>query len=569
MLWKQSFTIASLLTMLVVCSIITQTHAMEIAPPKDYVLEKSAETLSQKAIDYLSQNAEDGRCKIWVFFTDKGIKSDAELAQTAQSMSNRITDRAMWRRSKVGKDKFTIVDVPVHSQYIDAIIADGAKLRRTSRYLNAASFEVELGRLTSIADLPFVREIRPMLAGGKRYEIKVGSVLPDEESQPETKSIAYGESYGQVSQINVPIAHASGYRGEGVIISVFDSGFRTDHRAFSNIDISGRLIAKWDFVFDDKYVENDGWDWPTAWDHGTGTWSMVGGEWANHLYGTAYRASFILAKTEDIRSEKPVEEDNWVAAMEWADSIGTDIITASLSYYDWYDYSDFDGNTATTTIAADMAAEYGIVCVNSNGNEGPSSGTMGAPADADTILAVGAVSSSGAIAGFSSRGPTYDGRIKPEVCAQGVGSYCAGTGDQYELTTMSGTSASCPILAGVAALVLQAHPNYTPAQVREAILMTADRADSPNNSYGWGIADCWAAINYCIEDQEYMAGDPNGTGDVDIDDVVFLVGYIFAGGKQPCPTLSGDADGSGDVDVDDAVYLISFIFSGGPPPVAS
>ncbi|MBU2625963.1 MAG: S8 family serine peptidase, partial [candidate division Zixibacteria bacterium] len=322
----------------------------------------------------------------------------------------------------------------------------------------------------------------------------------------------------------------------------------------------------YDFVFDDGNVDNEPEDWSIAWNHGTKTWSTLGGLWDANHYGPAYGARFILAKTEDIRSETPVEEDNWVAAVEWVDSIGTDVISSSLLYSDWYTASDYDGNTATTTIAADMAAEYGIVVCNSAGNAGPSPSTIGAPADADSILAVGAVYSTGGIVGFSSRGPTYDGRIKPEICARGSETACASASDDEALTTASGTSLSCPLIGGVATLVIQAHPDWTAMQVREAMLMTADNAATPDNDYGWGIANCWAAINYSFGPPEYVAGDADGSGAVDIDDVVYLIQYIFSGGPAPDPLESGDADCSGEIDIDDAVYLIEYIFSNGPEP---
>jgi serine protease AprX len=550
---------------------IAISRNLPVEYPDFYVKQKPAQIISDRTIDYLSSKAVNGQVKIWVFFSDKGITSDAELRSAAQAMSNRLTDATLKRRAKVGKDAFTIVDVPVSAWYVNAAVDLGAKLRRTSRYLNAASFEVPMSLLDKIAALPFVVEIRPML-GTKRIQ-------PVEETQPENApkegtseslspaDLNYGSSYNQLNQINVIPAHMAGYNGTGVTVAMFDTGFRITHRVFQDIMFTGRLLAQYDFVFDDGNVQNEAEDWPSAWDHGTLTWSTLGGSWDGYHYGPAYGSKFILAKTEDIRSETPVEEDNWVAALEWADSIGVDVISSSLTYTDWYTLEDYDGNTATVTIAADMAAAYGIVVCNSAGNAGPGASTMGPPSDADSILSVGAVGSTGIITSFSSRGPTWDGRIKPEICARGSGTACASSASDSALTAASGTSLSCPLIGGVAALVIQAHPDWTAAQVREAIMMTGSNATTPDNTYGWGIANCWAAINYSFG-PSFVVGDADGSGEIDIDDVVYIIAFVFTGGPAPVPVMaSGDVDGSGVIDIDDVIYLIDYVFSGGPPPV--
>ncbi|MEE8578289.1 MAG: S8 family serine peptidase, partial [candidate division Zixibacteria bacterium] len=214
------------------------------------------------------------------------------------------------------------------------------------------------------------------------------------------------------------------------------------------------------------------------------------------MYGPAYKANFLLAKTEDVRSETPVEEDNWVAAVEWADALGVDVISSSLSYSAWYTYADMDGQTATITIMANTAAAMGIVIVNSAGNSGPGAGTMTAPADAFEVISCGAVNSFGNIASFSSRGPTYDGRIKPEVVALGVSAFVPSPSGDNSYTTASGTSFSCPLTGGVATVLLQARPTFTPQMVRSALMETADRASNPDNSYGWGLIDLGAALGW-------------------------------------------------------------------------
>ncbi|MCH7732685.1 MAG: S8 family peptidase, partial [Candidatus Marinimicrobia bacterium] len=177
--------------------------------------------------------------------------------------------------------------------------------------------------------------------------------------------------------------------------------------------------------------------------------------------------------------------------------LGADVVSSSLGYLDWYTYPDMDGNTAVTTKAMDIAASVGIVCVTAAGNEGDDDWYyIIAPADADSVISVGAVDMNGVIAGFSSHGPTYDGRIKPEVCARGVSTVCASPFNVDQYTRKGGTSLSTPLVAGAAAVILSAHPDWTPMMVREALMKTASRADYPDNSYGWGVIDVWEAIRF-------------------------------------------------------------------------
>jgi hypothetical protein len=259
------------------------------------------------------------------------------------------------------------------------------------------------------------------------------------------------------------------------------------------------VLGTWDFVNNNINVGDED-DFGSG-VHGTLTLSALGGYHPGSLIGPAYAASYVLAKTENTESETQVEEDNWVAAMEWAEeNYGPDITSTSLGYIDFdngfaYTADDLDGNTAIITIAGDIAASLGILVVNSAGNSGPGPTTLGAPADGDSVLAVGAVTPWGEIAGFSSRGPTGDGRIKPEVVAQGVQVVSASPwDDNYVLP--NGTSLSCPLVAGAAALLIQAFPDATNMQIFESLKITASQSYEPNNRYGWGIVNAWAGYNY-------------------------------------------------------------------------
>ncbi len=279
---------------------------------------------------------------------------------------------------------------------------------------------------------------------------------------------------------------------------MLDAGFNNlQHEAFQQLTV----LHTWDFVNNDSVVSDEPGQMGSG-NHGTYTLSTLAGFKEGQLIGPAFGAGFLLAKTENTDSERHIEEDNWVAGAEWADSLGADIISSSLGYLDFdagegdYTWEDMDGNTTIVTIGADIAASRGILVVNSAGNEGsatPPQNTLVAPADGDSVLAVGAVTSGGLRAPFSSMGPTADGRIKPDVMARGVATYCASPNQPNEYVTVSGTSLSCPLVAGAAALVLQASPGITNMQIIDALHQTASQANTPDNQYGWGIINAYEA----------------------------------------------------------------------------
>jgi len=440
--------------------------------------------------------------RVWVFFTDKGVSTQAEFAARASSVS--IAPRASRRRAKVGRSQVVFADLPVPSEYLDGVAALGGKLRRVSRWLNGASFDLPANRIDQVAALPYISRMQPLA-------VYHGAPLPEEsgnrqEDSPPPQSLSadalnYGYATGQLNQINVPPVHEKGFHGEGVTLAVFDTGFRKTHNAFAAHFAEGRVLAEYDFIFNDSNTANEAEDWSSQWNHGTYTWSTSGGQDDGNLYGPAYKSNFILCKTEDVRSETQVEEDNWVAALEWVDSLGADVVTSSLSYYTFdggtgYTQADMDGQTAVTSIAASMAADMGIVVCNSAGNSGPSSPSLSAPPDAFDILTCGAVDASGNLASFSSRGPTEDGRIKPEVTAQGVSTSCAVPTSDNSYGTMSGTSLSTPLVAGATCLLIQAKPYYTPRQIRWALMETANNAGTPDNNNGWGLINLDSALKW-------------------------------------------------------------------------
>ena len=424
---------------------------------------------------------------VWVYFKDKNDGNIQNKEFYFSLLRESMNHRTIQRRKKV-KSLNNLVDeydIPASMSYIESVKENGVKIRTISRWLNAVSVDGTFQQIELVSKYSFVKKIEPVLSG-KRREIKVKPQL----NKIQSDSSFYGNSYNQLNQINVIQLHESGYSGENVRILVLDSGFYLDHEVFDSLNI----IAAYDFVDNDSVVSNETGDPSNQHNHGTQVLSVLAVYKPETLIGSAYGAEFLLGKTEDISQEVPDEEDNYVAGLEWGESLGADILSSSIGYIDWYSQNDLDGSTARITQAVNIAIELGMVVVTAVGNSG--TGGIVAPADAFDVISCGAVDGNEIISSFSSRGPTADGRIKPEVCAQGNGTFSA-TGDSTtSYGTGIGTSLAAPLVSGTCALLLEAHPNWTPAQIRNAILNTADQSNTPDNTYGWGIVDAFAAFNY-------------------------------------------------------------------------
>lgn len=442
--------------------------------------------------------------KYWVFFKDKGTQiGDREVWRR---VAETISDRAKQRRVKnLGSSPIIREeDLPLFSHYIEEITQRGGIFRQQSRWLNAGSFSLTPFQKRSVENLSFVKEIRPVLTFYRDQEI----VEADVQSMRSADTLDYGPSFAQVDMINAVKVHQLGVTGEGVIVGMLDTGFRWRiHEALQN----AQVLAERDFIQNDDTTANQAGDAPTQDQHGTLTMSVLGGSMPAKLIGPAFGVQFLLAKTEYVPTETQIEEDHWVAGIEWMEALGADVVSSSLGYnifddgagYRW-ENGDFNGRTAVTSRAAIQAARLGVVVCTAMGNEGNGNGvrgTMLAPADADSILSVGAVTFSRTLAGFSSTGPTNDGRTKPEVVAPGSGVYGALPGpSSYGFS--SGTSLSTPLTAASAALLLSARPELTVMQVRDAIRYSADSVHSsqfparPNNFTGLGLVNVRDAISY-------------------------------------------------------------------------
>ncbi len=386
------------------------------------------------------------------------------------------------RRLGAGLDGADELDLPPWEGYtagVEARLGPG-RLRVGSRYLNAVSVTASRAEAEALLGLPFVSGIRPVA--------RSAWVEPPAEPAPLGTSDL---SYAQLAQIGINTLLARGYTGEGVIVGVLDTGFNLSHICLSQVDV----LAQWDVLDGDAETGPEPGDPPGQSAHGTAVLSLLGGLEGGIFSGGAFGASFVLAKTEDTTGEYPGEEDLWVAGLEYAELAEADLVSSSLGYIDWYGWEDLDGNTAVTTIAADAAASRGMPVLNAIGNNGPAPGTLIAPADGDSVFAVGGVDGSGAVASFSSRGPTADGRIKPDACARAT-SVIVASDASSGYHAGSGTSFATPLVASAAALLLEAHPEWNSLQVLDAIAATASQASSPDNDLGSGVVDAAAALTY-------------------------------------------------------------------------
>jgi len=452
------------------------------------------------ALQARAKSARSGeRFAALVFFRDKG----GDLVAARSRALGGLSDRALLRRERRGTARtLTFEDLPLAASYVRAVSERASRVRHELRWLNALSVQLTETELRSIEALPFVASV-DLVRSFRRGAPEPSTPFMDTAASASraddvvAHALNYGTALNQVEQIGVPALHDRGLHGEGVIVAVLDAGFdNLAHEVFATT----RIIGMHDFVNGDGDVAN-GPDRGEG-SHGTSTLSALGGFKDGQLIGPAYAASFLLAKTEDTTSETPVEEDNWAAAAEWAEALGADVISSSLGYLDFdrgfasYSSADMDGRTAISTRAAELAAERGIVVVNSAGNNGldPAHNTIGAPSDGAHVLAIAAVTATGERSGFSSVGPSADGRIKPDVAAQGTSVKVAGSrAGQYNIS--NGTSFSCPLTAGAVALVLQAHPDWSVDEVLAVVRRTARNAQSPDRLLGYGIVDAKAAVD--------------------------------------------------------------------------
>ena len=451
-----------------------------------------------------AQDAEPQPVKYWIFLSDK---LDAAGKATVVE-AGYLTDRALQRRMRRGTARSSMTDAPLSPTYLSALRKLGITPLLESRWLNAVTARLDARQAEAVATLPFVRAMRPVA----RF-----TVPPEPEAGPVSEALAvpsarkhtrldYGQSLEQLETINaVPaLERDPPINGTGVIIGFLDTrydlatGQHFDHRSLRHLVDSERLIEVRDFTEMDQ--QNYGRNQSSR--HGMAVASVAVGFEEGQIVGPAYGAEVLAATTEFGQSdyERNSEEDNFVAGLEWLESQGVDVVNTSLGYNEFdlgersYTQAEMDGDTGITTIAFDFAASLGVVVVSSAGNEGDDPwGIITTPADGDSVIAVGAVTAARARIPFSGTGPTADGRIKPDVAAQGNSVFLASSNGDYN-PNGSGTSFSSPIVAAVAAQMLQVNPDLGPIDVRDILRETASQANNPDNLLGWGIINADAAI---------------------------------------------------------------------------
>lgn len=444
--------------------------------------------------------ADDATIATWVIFKSKDGATPAALVRAEAE----LTPHARARRARnLGAGPLVdAYDVPVDAAAIDAVRASGARVRHVSRWMNAVSVDATPAEIHALASLSSVARLDAVHAGRspKPQPETPARPRPATPTPSQRLTYDYGPSWFQNFLMDVPAMHDLGFHGEGVIIALLDTGFNNlGHEAFASLNV----LATHDFVNGDSTVSDQGGQMGSGF-HGTLVLGTIAGFKPGELIGPAFGATYVLAKTENSQWERHIEEDAWIAAAEWADSIGADIISSSLVYLGnftngetGYTWQDMDGDTAIITIGADIAASRGLLIVNAAGNGGFVSepqNTLGAPADADMVLTVGATDNQGTRATFSSVGNTTDNRIKPDVMAMGAGVHTVDPNSAF-YTESSGTSFAAPLVAGATALVLQARPNASNIMLMNALRNTATNHSTPNRTYGWGVIDALQASN--------------------------------------------------------------------------
>ncbi len=433
--------------------------------------------------------------KYWVQFTDKN-NSPFSIYNPSEYLSEKCIARRV--KFSLGFDER---DIPVNETYISEVLNVGqCFLHQKSKWFNAITISfIDSALVDVVRALPFVWQVRNAVVVKGDGEIDKLKIERDDlvmkAAAPKIcdGSEKYGASFRQIDMLNGHLLHTLDYTGKGVDIAQFDAGWnKTDQLpAFQKLRDEGRIRMTRDFVYHDNVYNLS--------NHGTFVLSTMAGIIQDSLIGTAPDANYFLFRTEDPQGEFLVEEDNWVAAAELSDSLGVDIINSSLGYSLFDDesmnhtYADMDGNTTRCSIAADIAAEKGILVVNSAGNSGNNPWHfITAPSDGDSVLCVGAVDASEMHANFSSFGPSSDGDIKPDVVTMGRATVFADL--DSTITTGNGTSFSSPIMAGMAACLVQAFPEKSNMDVLNAIRSSADKFLTPNDSLGYGIPDLMKAF---------------------------------------------------------------------------
>ena len=391
-------------------------------------------------------------------------------------------------------------DLPVHQAYIDSLRTAGhVTILSASKWLNQVMIHTtDTAALTKINKFPFVKKAGPLNA---RQAMVIADQVSTKTMEQVTEQVVnstasvaenafnYGQSFNQVHIHNGEYLHNKGFTGKGITIAVLDAGFFNYKtiKAFDSVLLNNQILGTWDFVANNTEVNEDH-------PHGMNCFSIMAANEPGKLVGTAPKASYFLYRTEDVFSETPIEEHNWVVAAEKADSAGADMISSSLGYYEFdnpsqsHTYADMNGDKTVVTRGADMAAQKGMIVCNSAGNSGNSAWKyIIAPSDGDSVLAVGAVNKDSIPGSFSSYGPSADGRVKPDVASVGVNTWVINSNGSVAFG--SGTSFSNPNIAGLIACLWQAFPEFSNMDILDVVKRSSHKYANPDTRMGYGIPD--------------------------------------------------------------------------------
>jgi len=441
--------------------------------------------------------------KFWVQFTDK-----LNSPYSVNYPSSFLSERAILRRTN---QNIPIIenDIPVNQFYVDSILNSGNFfLQNKSKWFNAITISTnDSSNINILNTLSFVQQIKNVQYAPIHYNDENSYLISSTKlASLNSSNIAhypYGKTYKQMNLHQVQRLHEFGFKGQGIHIAVIDAGFLNVNsmRGLEHLFIDNRILSTRDFVDHEESVYEDHF-------HGAAVLSIIAGDIPGEYYGSAPKASFHLLRSEDANSELIVEEDNWITAAEYADSVGVDIINTSLGYTHFDDstqnhsYADLDGNTTRIAIASDIAASKGILLVTSAGNNGNSDWKyISTPADADSILTIAAVNEDGIRGSFSSVGPSADGDIKPNIASVGWDTYYISPWSS-NIERGSGTSFSAPMTTGMVACLWQGIPNYTNMQIKKLIEESSSQYSYPDSLIGYGIPNFYEAyrkatgINY-------------------------------------------------------------------------
>lgn len=441
----------------------------------------------------LSQN---DTIKFWIKFTDKN-----NTPYSINLPEEFLSERAINRRN-IQNIPIQLNDIPVNQSYIDSVLNSGNfYLQNKSKWLNAITISTnDSSNINLISTISFIEQIKNVqflpINYNNESQYDFSSTKQSYLTSNNLEHYPYGATYNQLNLHQAQRLHEFGFKGQGMHIAVIDAGFLNVNsmRGLEHLFDENRILSTWDFVAHEENVYEDH-------QHGAAVLSIIAGNIAGEYLGSAPEASFHLLRTEDAGSELIVEEDNWIAAAEYADSVGVDIINTSLGYTRFDDstqnhtYADLDGNTTRIAIASDIAASKGILLVTSAGNSGETDWRyISTPADADSILTIAAVNENGDRGGFSSIGPSADGDVKPNIAAVGWDTYYISPWSS-NIERGSGTSFSAPMTTGMAACLWQGLPNYTNMEIKELIEESSSQYNSPDSLIGYGIPNFYQAYS--------------------------------------------------------------------------